>query len=124
MSAAHQAPSTMSHQDWDPVVIKKAVCEGGKCPVGGPKRSGEGARMAKLEAAETPSAIRHKVFTAESVAAIQAYRRVNNLTQKQLDQQLSFPAGTVGSLEARRGTPAAAILGALNRLLKTGLTLE
>lgn len=114
----------MSHQDWEPVVIKKT---GGVAIVskgGGSRHSGEGARMAKLEAAETPGAIRNKVFTAESVAAIQAYRRSNNLTQKQLDQQLSFPAGTVGSLEARRGTPAAAILGALNRLLKTGLTLE
>jgi ribosome-binding protein aMBF1 (putative translation factor) len=113
----------MSHQDWDPVVLKRT---GVAAPRGAGSRGGnpEAARLAKLEAADGPVAVKHKVLTAESVVAIQAYRRTNNLTQKQLDQQLSLAAGMVNALESRRSTPPPAVLQTLNRLLKVNLTLE
>jgi ribosome-binding protein aMBF1 (putative translation factor) len=113
----------MSHQDWDPIVLKRTGAAAATRGSGG-NRNPEAARLAKLEAADGPVAIKHKVLTAESVAAIQSYRRVNNLTQKQLDQQLSFAAGMVNALESRRSTPLPAVLQALNRLLKVNLTLE
>ena len=79
------------------------------------------AAAAKIEAAEV---VRIKMFTPEAVRAIQDYRRDNSLTQKQLDQRCSFPANTVNLLEARRAGPTSGQLQALNRLMKTGLTLD
>jgi ribosome-binding protein aMBF1 (putative translation factor) len=114
----------MSHQDWDPVVLKRTGAAAGASRGGGKSHNPEAARLAKLEAADGPVAVKHKVLTAESVAAIQAYRRTNNLTQKQLDQQLSLAAGMINALESRRSTPPPVVLQGLNRLLKVNLTLE
>ena len=108
-------------QDWDPVTIKKsqpAAQSGG----GGPKRNPEAQRLAKLAAAEEPERI--KVLTRESIAAIVAYRRANNLTQRHLDQMMSFPPNTINRIESRNLTPSTTMLNALNRVLKTGLRLE
>ena len=79
------------------------------------------AAAAKMEAADY---VRVKLFSPESVRAIQEYRRTNSLTQKQLDQRCSFPANTVNLLESRRAGPTSGQLQALNRLLKTGLSLD
>jgi hypothetical protein len=76
---------------------------------------------AKMDAAEI---VRVKLLTPESVRVLQDYRRENSLTQKQLDQRCSFPANTVNLLESRRAGPTVGQLRDLNRLLKTGLTLE
>lgn len=78
--------------------------------------------MAKLAAAEDIK--KPKVLSRDAVATIQNYRRQNNLTQKQLDQQLSFPPNTINKLEARFISPTSTQLNTLNRVLKTGLTLE
>lgn len=79
------------------------------------------AAAAKMDAADY---IRVKMFTPESVRTIQDYRRENSLTQKQLDQRCSFPANTMNLLESRRAGPTAGQLQALNRLMKTGLSLD
>ncbi len=79
------------------------------------------AAAAKMEEAEH---VRVKLLTPDSVRAIQDYRRENSLTQKQLDQRCSFPANTISGLESRRAGPTVGQLRDLNRLLKTGLTLE
>lgn len=107
-------------QDWAPVKIEKAraAAQSG----GGPRRNPEAQRLAKLAAAEQPEKV--KVLTRESIATIVAYRRANNLTQRHLDQTLSFPPNTINRLEARNMTPTSTMLNALNRVLKTGLTLE
>lgn len=114
----------MSHQDWAPIVLKRSGATAHNGGSSGKTHNPEAARLAKLEAADGPVAVKHKVLTVESVAAIQAYRRTNNLTQKQLDQQLSLAAGMMNALESRRSTPAPVVLQALNRLLKVNLTLE
>lgn len=113
----------MAHQgqDWSPIVIHgKAVGPGSGS---GPKttQNPEAARLRKLEEAEAPQRI--KTFTVESVAAIQAYRREHNLTQKELDRLFSWPANTTNQLEARKVAPTQGQLRALNAQLKTGLTL-
>jgi DNA-binding transcriptional regulator YiaG len=79
------------------------------------------AAAAKMEAADF---VRVKMFTPESVRAIQEYRRDNSLTQKQLDQRCSFPVNTMNLLESRRAGPTSGQLQALNRLMKTGLSLD
>lgn len=76
---------------------------------------------AKMDEAEV---VRVKLLTPDSVRAIQDYRRENSLTQKQLDQRCSFPANTISGLESRRAGPTVGQLRDLNRLLKTGLTIE
>jgi ribosome-binding protein aMBF1 (putative translation factor) len=84
-------------------------------------RHNAGAAAAKMEDAEI---VRVKLLTSDSVRAIQDYRRENTLTQKQLDQRCSFPVNTVSGLESRRAGPTVGQLRDLNRLLKSGLTIE
>lgn len=86
-----------------------------------PRHNSAAAHAAKVEAAEH---VRVKLLTPDSVRAIQNYRRENSLTQKQLDQRCSFPVNTTNNLESRRTGPTVGQLRDLNRLLKTGLSLE
>jgi hypothetical protein len=108
-----------NYQDWAPVTIRGKA---GSNPSGDRRsQDPEAARLRKLEAAE--GAHRIKTLTLESVAAIQAYRREKNLTQKQLDQLFSWPANTANLLESRKVAPSATQLRELNAQLKTGLTI-
>lgn len=111
----------MEHQDWDPTTIhgKAAQHRAGASAV---RRDPEAQRQAKLAAATDIA--KPKVLSRESIANIQAYRRTNKLTQKQLDQLLSFPPNTINLMEAGHLTPTTAQLNSMNRLLKTGLTLS
>lgn len=119
---------TMDNQDWAPTIITRS--RAAAAAKGGPHEirerqtssSSEAIRMAKLATAEDIK--RPKVLSRDAVATIQNYRRQNNLTQKQLDQQLSFPPNTINKLEARFISPTSTQLNTLNRVLKTGLTLE
>lgn len=79
------------------------------------------AAAAKMEEAEV---VRVKLLTPDSVRVLQNYRRENSLTQKQLDQRCSFPVNTVAGLESRKSGPTVGQLRDLNRLLKSGLTIE
>jgi ribosome-binding protein aMBF1 (putative translation factor) len=117
----------MDNQDWAPTIITRsraAARPAGPREIRERQTGGsEAVRMAKL--AEATDIKKPKVLSRESVVTIQNYRRQNNnLTQKQLDQLLSFPPNTVNKLEARFISPTSTQLNALNRLLKTGLTLE
>lgn len=86
-----------------------------------PRHNASATAAAKMDAAEH---VRVKLLTSESVRIIQDYRRANSLTQKQLDQRCSFPANTLNALESRRAGPTVGQLRDLNRILKTGLTLD
>lgn len=110
----------MDGQDWNPVVLKRqgGACVGDKCAV--PRGVGA-ARAAKLEAGET---VVRKFLSAESVAAVQAYRRANQLTQKELDQRLSWPANTTNAIEGRRVAPTSHQLQQLTNLTRTALKLS
>ena len=117
----------MDCQDWDTIRVGTGIARGGAGGAAARGRSGRGAPAgaaiaAKLDAAEAPT--RSKMLSAEAIRTIQDYRRVNNLTQKQLDQRCAFPATTINLLEARRDAPTIKQLQILNRVLKTGLTLE
>ncbi len=111
----------MDGQDWNPVTIKRqgGGCVGDKCAV--QPRSQGGARAAKLEAGET---VVRKFLSAESVAAVQAYRRTQQLTQKDLDQRLSWPANTTNAIEGRRVAPTPHQLQQLTNLTRTTLKLS
>lgn len=118
----------MQDQDWMPLTITNSRA-GAAVPRNGPREIKErvhtshiGAQLAKLEAAEVPT--KPKVLSRDAVATIQNYRRQNNMTQRALDQQLAFPPNTINKFEARQLTPSGTQLNALNRVLKTGLTLE
>lgn len=118
----------MEGQDWDPVVLRNrnaaavAGAAGKQIVQNGGRVSDEARRMAKLaNATEVPKI---KYLTQEAVATLQAYRRENKLTQKQLDQLMSFPPNTMNRLEGKLSAPSTGQLNALNRVLKAGLTLE
>ncbi len=110
----------MEHQDWESTTIhgKATTPQRG----GGSHRDPEAQRQAKLAAAT--DIVKPKVFSRESIATIQTYRRTNKLTQKQLDQLLSLPPNTINRFEAGLASPTTAQLNAINRLLKAGLTLS
>jgi hypothetical protein len=78
--------------------------------------------LRKIEEAEAPAKPRY--FAVESIRALQDYRRVKELTQKQLDQACSFPSGTMNLLEGRRVEPTRVQLQKLNNLVGHGLTLD
>jgi DNA-binding transcriptional regulator YiaG len=110
-------------QDWSSVQIGT----GARRAVGGagaarPHVSASVIAAAKLDAAEDSA--KPKYFSVASVGEIQAYRRENELTQKQLDGRCSFPAGTLSALEGRRRTPSSRELQVLNNLLRSRLVVE
>lgn len=109
----------MEHQDLTPVNIG----QGGRAQAQArPPRSHAAVTLAKIEAGEEVK--RTRVFTADSVRAIQDYRRAQAKTQRELDQLCSFPAGTVNGFESRKSGPTQRQLQELSRLLKQDLTLE
>jgi hypothetical protein len=118
-----QNPHTV--QDWEPVVLRKrgASDASGSGSGSGPKHVDPYSRhMAKV--ADSEIAMMPKMFTPESIQAIVNYRKQNNLTQKQMDNQCSFPSNTINHLEAKKVAPTPHQLNTLNRILKSGLTLQ
>lgn len=112
----------MDGQDWKPVTLRRSGCANGKCAiVGGARPSGDGARLDKIEAGVP---VAKKYLSPESVAAVQAYRRANSLTQKDLDMRLSWPANMTNAVEARRLTPTGQQLQQLSNLMRTTLRLS
>jgi len=59
-----------------------------------------------------------------STKVIQDYRTAHKLSQKQLEQQLSFPLGSLGQIEGRLTGPSLLQLRTLTRVLGQDLTLE
>lgn len=115
----------MDCQDWDPIrigVSGRARCSAASRPSGGAGRSTGAAVAAKLDSSDTPT--RSKLLSTEAVRTIQEYRRTHSMTQEQLNTACSFPANTIKKLEMRTLAPEIRQLQTLNRILKTGLTLE
>lgn len=114
----------MDGQGWDPIRIgvrARGVATASR-PAGGAGRSSGATIAAKLDAADTPT--RSKLLSTDAVRTIQDYRRTNSMTQEQLNRACSFPPNTIKNLEARALAPEIRQLQTLNRVLKTGLTLE
>lgn len=113
-----------SFQDWDFIEIGQNRGTSGTSPrtMQTVPRSPTAQHLAKLASATEP--VKQKMLSREAVTTIVNYRRANNLTQRHLDQQLAFPPNTINRLEARNVCPTTTQLNALNRILKTGLTLE
>ena len=114
----------MEHQDWTTTTIVNSRLQSAAtkaAAAAGLKHSAITIQQAKVAASDVP--IHVKMFTPEAVRQIQDYRRLHTLTQRQLDQRLSIPAGTIQALESRRAGPSARDLRVLGTLLKMGLTL-
>lgn len=88
----------------------------------GQRHNAAAAALRKIEAAEAPA--KPRLFSVDSVRALQDFRRDKNITQKQLDQACSFPSGTINLLEGRRVEPTRVQLQRLNNMLGRGLTLD
>lgn len=115
----------MDGQNWNPIVIGGArggAGGGGRRPAGGAGRSASAAVAAKLDATDTPT--RSKLLSNDAVRIIREYRSAHSMTQDQLNRACNFPANTIKKLEGRTTAPEMGQLQTLNRLLKTGLTLE
>jgi ribosome-binding protein aMBF1 (putative translation factor) len=100
-----------------------------KCPVGGcapgSKVTATTAAMRKAEkAADYGESLKPKQLSADSVRAIQDYRRTNTLTQAQFNMQCGFPANAINQIEARKVVPTPAQVQALNRILQTRMVIE
>jgi hypothetical protein len=112
----------MDGQDWDPVSVGRRRSAAASASSSGGHRSTSSVIAAKLDASEAPT--RSKLLSADSVRVIQDYRRAHTMTQEQLNRVCSFPPNTIKKLEGRTGAPEIGQLQTLNRVLKTGLTLE
>ena len=94
----------MDNQDWDSVVLRSGRRTGTGAAQQQPKRTASAIAAAKIDRAD--EIIKPKLFTRESVLAIQEYRREQNITQRGLDGRLGFPAGTMNRLEGRATAPS------------------
>lgn len=108
----------MDNQDWTPVVVNKK-----RTTTIVPKSTNpDVVKLRKLENDEIY--VKPKMFSNESRKAIIDYRIRNKFNQSQLDAVCSFPKNTIQQIEAHKRTPSTKELNTLNRVLKTGLTLE
>jgi ribosome-binding protein aMBF1 (putative translation factor) len=114
----------MDGQDWATVKItaSKFGAHAATAASKQPPKSAGAAQQARVAESEGP--VHVKLFTADSVAAIQAYRKANGLKQTDLDSRLALPKGTVNGLEARKMTPTPKIHQSLNRLTQVALKTE
>lgn len=116
MSAPH-------HQDWDPLVIRGSSARpaaGSAAGAGGGRRGPPPATVTYADGEKDGTTLRVKLLAPESVRRLQEWRREVNLTQRQLDQRCSFPAGTINKIEARSDGPSAFQLQTLNRHVTGG----
>ncbi len=107
------------HQDWNSVVIR-----GNNGHASAQRPVQRTAAAAALRRAENDEKPRVRYMSAESVAAIQEYRRAHTKTQKELDTLCSFATGTVNGIEARKAAPTSHHLSTLSRIIGVTLTLE
>ena len=109
----------MDHQDWTPVVVNKRR---GHTSIVAKNTNPDVVKLKKLENDEIH--MKPKMFSSESRKKIIDYRIEHKLSQSQLDALCSFPKNTIQQLEANKRAPSTKELNTLNRVLKTGLTLE
>jgi ribosome-binding protein aMBF1 (putative translation factor) len=65
-----------------------------------------------------------KMLSDDSVRAMLDFRAAHTMSQKTLDKLCSFPENTIKKIELQTLSPTIDQLQALNRVLKTDLTLE
>ena len=109
----------MDHQDWTPVVVKKHSVH---TAIVAKSISPDAVKMRKLENDEIH--VKAKMFSSESRKKIIEYRIEHKINQSQLDGLCSFPKNTIQQIESNKRAPSTKELNTLNRVLKTGLTLE
>ena len=109
----------MDGQDWTPVVVNKSKPKG---QIVTKSTNPEYVLHKKLE--DDTIHVKAKMFSHESKQAIIQYRITNKLSQGDLDARCSFPKNTIQQLEANKRAPTTKELQVLNRILKTGLTLN
>jgi DNA-binding XRE family transcriptional regulator len=107
--------STPHHQDWNPVVVRGAAGASATARRGPPP-----ATVTFADGEKDGTTLRVKLLASESVRRLQEWRREANLTQRQLDQRCSFPAGTTNKIESRSDGPSTFQLQTLNRLVTGG----
>jgi len=116
------APLDMDGQDWTTVKIGTSKRAHFSEPSSKPTKSAVAAQQSRVAESEGP--VRVKLFTAESVAAIQAYRKTHGLKQTDLDLRLALPKGTVNGLEGRKMAPTPKIHQILNNMTQVALKTE
>jgi DNA-binding transcriptional regulator YiaG len=109
----------MDNQDWTPVVVNKVKA---KSQIVAKHTNPEYTLLKKLENEEIH--VKAKMFSHESKQTIIQYRISNTLSQADLDARCNFPKDTIQQLEANKRAPTTKELQTLNRVLKTGLTLN
>jgi len=107
----------MDHQDWTEVTVKKRIAKTQHVSA-----TPEVAKMRKLENDDIH--VKPKMLSQESRSTIVKARIANGLSQSELDARCSFPKNTIQQLEANKRAPTSRELQTLNRILKTGLTLN
>jgi ribosome-binding protein aMBF1 (putative translation factor) len=107
----------MEHQDWTEVTVKKRSSKYQQTPT-----NPEVTKIKKLE--NNDIYVKPKMFSQESRNTIVQARIANSLSQSDLDARCSFPKNTIQQLEANKRGPTSKELQTLNRILKTGLTLN
>lgn len=124
--------STPHHQDWDPIVVRgtsvRRPAGAAGTVAGGGAGGGAGAgrrgppptAVLYADGEKDGTTLRIKLLALESVRRLQEWRRETNLTQRQLDQRCSFPAGTINKIEARSDGPSVFQLQTLNRHVTGG----
>ena len=108
----------MDNQDWTSVVVNKK-----RTTTIVPKSTNpDVVKLRKLENDDIH--VKPKMFSSEARKKIIEYRIEHKLNQSQLDALCSFPKNTIQQIEALKRAPNTKELNTLNRVLKTGLTLE
>ena len=108
----------MDGQDWNPTVIK-----GVSKIQGDTKKTLITATTRANRIIESMEVARVKYLSIDSVKILQDYRRVNGLTQIQLDQACAFPKATINAIEGRRLPPTPNQMNVLKRKMH-GLVLD
>lgn len=114
---------SMSHQDWDPVVVRgqksAPVSHGVK---GSAQRTADAALTAKL--LHETDIVKLKQLSHASRQDMIAHRVAKKMTQIQLNQMCGFPAGTVNKIENGQLIPAPSQLSKINRALQMTLRTD
>lgn len=118
---------SMSHQDWDPVVVRgqksAPVSHGVQGTTGKPaQRTADAALTAKL--LHETDIVKLKQLSHASRQDMIAHRVAKKMTQIQLNQMCGFPAGTVNKIENGQLIPAPSQLSKINRALQMTLRTD
>lgn len=112
----------VSHQDWNPIVLRGATGKSATKVHSGPKPNPEAVRLAKLDGTDDVVVVKPKELDPECKAAMIRARVDKKLTQKELNTKLSLPPGMINDIEAGRKSPNPKQMTDIGREL--GITLR